>query len=584
MNTLIETVVAWHIARQLDAFKSSPVPALPIASGFAEVVSDVLFSVILAVADEAHIDRLALSLEALQGAGPVPFEVILAHPLTLAEAIDTLTRGRFAAMTVRTIAIPAATTTGALRAAALRAASGIFVGFLDAGDSLEAGALAYLAPLAVAYGTEIIYSDEDWLGPEGANVRPRLKTGWDPDAQLGRDLLGRLAFLRAATVRKVGGYRLDHAPAELYDLHCRVAFAVPPASVRHVPVVLCHRSMVEIGDEEEPVAAYLNAARDVAAATAHRTDPLATVTPAPLAPFLNRVHWPLPEPPPLVSILVPTRDRVDLLRGCIEGVLARTDYSNFEVLILDNESSEAETFAYFAEAQADLRVRVVPSPGPFNFSRINNRGAARARGQVLLFLNNDIEVIGGGWLREMISHAMRPDVGCVGGRLLYGDRHVQHAGVVLQPGPLAMHLFRRREEGYLGFDAQLAGVRSYAAVTAACLAVRRDVFERVGGFDEERLQVSFQDVDLCLKVEERGFRNVCTPFEPLLHLEGASRSTGPVSPEKAARERREVMCLFYRWADRFDDDRAGHPGIKLDWEQQERTIPVAAVDALTLAR
>ena len=318
---------------------------------------------------------------------------------------------------------------------------------------------------------------------------------------------------------------------------------------------------------------FLRAARCVAQLAAQQLcgEPV-TVSPAPLAPFINRIHWPLPEQLPLVSILVPTRDRADLVRNCVEGLLAGTAYENFEVLILDNDSAEPTTFRLFAELSADRRVRVVPAPGPFNFSRINNIGVNQARGEILVFLNNDIEIDGGDWLREMVSHALRPDVGCVGARLLYGDRHVQHAGIVLQPGPLAMHVFRRRHESEVGFDAQLAGTRTYAAVTAACLALRRSIFDRVGGFDERDLQVSFQDVDLCLKIEEIGYRNICTPFEPLLHLEGSSRSA-EVTPEKHAHEQRELRCLVHRWNDRFHNDRFGHPLIRLDWENPERLVP-----------
>jgi GT2 family glycosyltransferase len=292
------------------------------------------------------------------------------------------------------------------------------------------------------------------------------------------------------------------------------------------------------------------------------------VTGAPLASFVNRVHWPLPERLPMVSILVPTRDRAELVGACARGVLQETDYPPLELLILDNDSQESETAELFDELRKDSRVRILPMPGPYNYARINNLGAAQASGEILVFLNNDIEIVRSGWLREMVSHAVRPDVGCVGAKLLYPDRHIQHAGVVLQEGPLAMHAFRLLDASDLGYDAQLAGVRSYLAVTAACLAVRALVFREVGGFDEVGLQIAYNDVDLCLKVDEHGYRNICTPFEPIIHLENASR--GPnLTPEKRALDGKELSCLAFRWSDRFLADPFGHPGVRLSWNGKD---------------
>jgi GT2 family glycosyltransferase len=465
-----------------------------------------------------------------------------------------------------------ATSFAELEAAALRAARGEFICFITVGDLLEPHALELLKAVALHESpSSIIYTDEDWIDDSGNKCCPRLKTGWDPDAHLGRDHFGQLCLLLRSRVEEAGGFRLEHSPAHQYDLHCRIAFSVSPPTIRHVPLVLCHRAIPRAETSGEEVGeTFWQAARIVAQLAAEQIcgEPV-MVTPAPLAPFINRVHWPLPVPLPMISILVPTRDRADLVRNCVEGVLARTAYDNFEILILDNDSVEPATFRLFELLSADRRVRVVPTPGLFNFSRINNGGVRQARGEILVFMNNDIEIGADGWLREMVSHALRPDVGCVGARLLYGDRHVQHAGIVLQPGPLAMHVFRRRHETEVGFDAQLAGTRTYAAVTAACLALRRTIFDRAGGFDEQNLQVSFQDVDLCLKIEEMGYRNICTPFEPLLHLEGSSRAA---EVSQQAREQRELRSLMQRWDDRFHDDRFGHPLIRLDWDNPERLM------------
>ena len=252
----------------------------------------------------------------------------------------------------------------------------------------------------------------------------------------------------------------------------------------------------------------------------------------------------------MVSLLVPTRDRAELVRAYARGVLQETDYPPLVLLILDNDSQESETAGLFDELRKDSRVRILPMPGHYNYSRINNLGAAEALGEIHVFLNNDIEIVESAWLREMFSHAIRPDVGCVGAKLFYPDRHVQHAGVVLREGPLAMHAFRLLDASDLGYDAQLAGVRSYLAVTDACLAVRAAVFREVDGFDEVGLQIAYNDVDLCLKADEHGYRNICTPFSILAHVESASRG-GAVSPEKQAREQRELFCLARRSDDRL---------------------------------
>jgi GT2 family glycosyltransferase len=469
--------------------------------------------------------------------------------------------------------------TAEAEARAFELARGEFIAFLSPGDRLAPGALSAVALLTEREPRlDIVYSDEDWLDDEGRRLMPRLKTGWDPDAQLGRDLLGQLCLMRREKVAALGGIKPDRAPAHHYDLHCRLAYSISPAAIRHIPEVLYHRRPPFSKDQGELARAldsYTKSAR-LAARSAARDlcgQPV-EVTGAPLASFVNRVHWPLPERLPMVTILVPTRDRCELLRACARGVLQETDYPALELLILDNDSEESETANLFIQLSKDPRVRILSMPGAYNYARINNLGAAQASGEILVFLNNDIEIVRSDWLREMVSHAIRPEVGCVGAKLLYPDGGVQHAGVVLHDGPLVMHAFRLLNANDLGYDAQLAGVRSYLAVTAACLAVRAATFREVGGFDEVCLQIAYNDIDLCLKVDEHGYRNICTPFGILLHLEGASRA-GADSPEKQAREQRELFCLARRWEDRFRADTYAHPSIRLRWD---------ALDHLSSAR
>ena len=532
---------------------------------------------------------LRSSLESLRSSSSGLAEILVSAPSESADGVRGLLASVNLAADAQVLELDGGLSAAEAEARASELARGEFIAFLSPGDRLAPRALPAVAVLTEREPQlDIIYSDEDWLDDEGRRLMPRFKTGWDPDAQLGRDLLGRFCLMRREKVAALGGIRPDRAPAHHYDLHCRLAYSIAPTAIRHIPEVLYHRRPPFSQEREELARAldsYTKSARLIAqSAASNLCGQPVEVTGAPLASFVNRVHWPLPERLPMVSVLVPTRDRAELVRACARGVLQETDYPPLELLILDNDSQESETAGLFDELRKDSRVRILPMPGPYNYSRINNLGAAEASGEILVFLNNDIEIVESAWLREMVSHAIRPDVGCVGAKLLYPDRHIQHAGVVLREGPLAMHAFRLLDANDLGYDAQLAGVRSYLAVTAACLAVRAAIFREVGGFDEVGLQIAFNDVDLCLKVDEHGYRNICTPFGILLHLEGASRG-GAVSPEKQAREQRELFYLARRWDDRLRADPYAHPSIGLRWDAPDHlSSPRADQNLLFFAR
>jgi GT2 family glycosyltransferase len=264
-------------------------------------------------------------------------------------------------------------------------------------------------------------------------------------------------------------------------------------------------------------------------------------------------------------VIIPTRDRAELLAPCVAGLLGATDYPALEVLVVDNGSDRAETFALFASWQGDARVRVLSAPGPFNYARLNNQAAAAARGAILLLLNNDTEVTEPGWLAEMAALAIRPEVGAVGARLLYPDGTLQHAGVVLGfgwPRGVAGHVYLAEPGDHLGERAMLGAVRGVSAVTAACLAVRRESYLAVGGMDEAELAVAFNDVDFCLKLGARGLRNLWTPFATLLHKESASRGRD-LDLAKAARLEREVSVMRARWGALLDEDPHWNPNLSL---------------------
>jgi GT2 family glycosyltransferase len=263
----------------------------------------------------------------------------------------------------------------------------------------------------------------------------------------------------------------------------------------------------------------------------------------------------LPGPAPKVSVIVPTRDRADLLEACTRGVLEATDWPDLELLVVDNDSVEPATKALFAQLAADPRVRILPAPGPFNYSAINNAAVKVATGDLLVFLNNDVEVRNAGWLKALAAQALRPEVGAAGAMLRFPDGRVQHAGVALGIGTAGV-------AGALGVGAgprdpgpsnRLRTARCVSATTAACLAVRRSVFEAAGGFDAEHLAVAFNDIDLCLKIRALGLQVIWTPGADLIHRESASRGSD-LAARHAERFSREAAWMRQSWGQALDAD------------------------------
>jgi len=275
---------------------------------------------------------------------------------------------------------------------------------------------------------------------------------------------------------------------------------------------------------------------------------------------VQRVVYPLPEPRSLASIIIPTRNGQKLVRQCIESIRKKTTYAPYEIVLVDNGSDDKAAIAYFHALRDEGVVRLLEDPLPFNFSRINNQAARQARGEYLVFLNNDIDVITPGWLSEMVSHAQRPEIGAVGAKLWYPNDTIQHAGLVLVAG-LAAHAHLGRKRGDHGYFSRASLVQSLSAVTAACLCVRRKVFEQIGGFDET-LAVAFNDVDLCLRIQAAGYRNLYTPFAELYHHESASRGYED-TPEKMERFQKEADILRARWMPVLMNDPYYNPNLTL---------------------
>jgi len=454
-------------------------------------------------------------------------------------------------------------TNGGIAAAtnsALALATGEFVAFLDHDDLLAERALYEVAaeldrwPLA-----DLVFSDEDKIDEKGRRSQPHHKTDWNAELMAGANAANHLTVIRRDLLTSLGGLRDGFDGAQDHDLVLRAAERATPARIRHIPWVLYHwRWQGKQGSFSRARAAECAAAA-ARAVSEHlaRTGQAATVEELDISARWLRVRRPLPHPKPPVSIIVPTRDRADLVAQAADGVLNKTAYAPLELLIVDNGSEEPATLALFERLRTDPRVRIMPAPGPFNFSALNNRAVSEAKGEVLVLLNNDISMIGPDWLDEMVSHAIRPTVGAVGAKLYYPDGTLQHAGVVLGvgdvPQKVAGHLYAGAGSNHAGYQGHLRLARNVSAVTAACLAIRKEVYDSVGGMDEEYLAVAFNDVDLCLKVRAAGYDIVWTPFAELYHHESASRGSD-LAPEKLARFEAEVRIMRERWGPVLDAD------------------------------
>ena len=389
------------------------------------------------------------------------------------------------------------------------------------GDQLTEHALYLLAKAIAAHpDAEVVYGDEDAIDAQGRLHSPLFKPDWNPD------LLFSTNYISRAFASRIGN---DYASL------------LKARRVEHVPFVILHR-------RGEPPAV------DRAALQEH-LGTAATVEP-------DRVRWKVPSPAPRVSLVIPTRDGRALLETCVESLLRVTAYRNFEILVVDNQSSDPAALEYLGKLEQRGVARVLRYPHPFNFPAINNFAVAQASGEVVGLLNNDLEFVEPGWLTEMVSHALRPDVGCVGAKLLYPDRTVQHAGVVLGIGGVADHLHKNLPQDAPGYCGRARVVQDFSAVTAACLLVRRQTWNEVGGFDE-KYAVAFNDVDFCLRVRERGLRNVWTPFATVIHHESKSRGREN-TPAKWLRFRGEMARLRKRWGPLLADDPAYNPNLTLD--------------------
>ena len=408
-----------------------------------------------------------------------------------------------------------------------------FTLLLANGAALDEGALWHMAKaLEEQPRARLVYCDEDRV-IDGRAAKPQFKTMPSITLLRARDYFGSALLVRDDLLEQVRADGPRTSRALRYAASLR-AMEEPDGVVR-VQKMLCH---VE-GPEQAPTAQELTEMRAALEEHLSRTCHGASVAAGPVEGTF-RVAYPIPEPAPMVSIIIPNKDHVDLLEGCVSSILEKTDYPNYEILVVENNSERAETFEYYRQLRdRERRVRVtiwLPHEGEagFNFPAICNCGAARAHGQLLCFLNNDTDVIDGGWMRELVAQALRPEVGVVGAKLLFYDGLVQHVGMFANELGNYAHMNQNLAVDNPGYGCSAALPMEYSMVTGACMMMRRSVFDEVGGFDE-RLAVGFNDGDLCLSAGERGYSVVCTPDALLHHREFSTRGREAGDPAKEAR-------------------------------------------------
>lgn len=458
----------------------------------------------------------------------------------------TAAMAEFAAMDPRVRVLTLEENGGISRASnrALAAASGEFVVLLDHDDTLDPKALAEIAAVALTVDdADVIYSDEDKIDETDRPNQPHFKPDWDPELLLSYPYMGHVTVVRHELLIRIGGFRSEFDGSQDFDVMLRATELA--RRVVHIPRVLYHWRTVQgsaAGDPDAKPWAYAASRRAVEDAVARRGIDGVVET----GPFLGAYHVRRTvEGVPTVSVIIPYRDQAALTVACLESLEKDPGYPISEVVLIDNGSMEPESRALRKQLETRPATRVIDYPGPFNWASINNIAAASCRSDMLLFMNNDIEAVSPGWLHALVELGQRPEIGAVGARLIYPDGKLQHAGVVLGMGSIAMHLFSGMPSGSVGYFGWDRVVRSYSALTAACMLVRRNVFEELGGFDEA-YPVAFNDVDFCIRLGQAGYRLLYTPHAELIHHESVSRGHSGYTVD--------FREFLHRWGDLLQRD------------------------------
>ncbi|WED24160.1 glycosyltransferase [Vibrio sp. JC009] len=415
---------------------------------------------------------------------------------------------------------------------------GTFIGQIYVGDILHRNALLAFAE-EITKNTHLLYCDQDTINVSGQRVNPIFKPEWNDELSYSTFYMGSLTLYRLRCFGSLHGW-LGFDSHYQRVLHLR---RNSDGIFRHVDYILYHSCTNHENPVLETDLIELNKFLEkykAKAMTGLTTDSY-------------KINWPLPDILPLVSIIIPTKNAHNIVKQCIDSIYKLTSYQRIEIILVDNQSDDQRSTAYFNSLESKGKVKLLRFDGPFNYSAINNFAVANANGEILILMNNDIEVISPEWLTEMVRHLCRDEVGCVGAKLYYPNDTIQHAGVILGLGRCAGYSHKHYQRNDNGYMNRLKLVQNYGAVTAACLGVRRDVYEEVGGLNEEKLSVAYNDIDFCLKVQKAGYQNVWSPYIELYHHESLTRNDD-FSPEEYTRYMSELDYMQRTWKlDKFVD-------------------------------
>jgi|GEM_PF-557025 len=505
---------------------------------------------------ENHIHFLDYSVHSLQKQLFTNWEIILLFPQTLSNQInDWLERSELkSAFQLLTYDTKQCSERYNL---ALNIVQGEYLSIISAGVRLSEHALFHIAfSIDKNPNSVIIYADDDCLNKEQQRIEPHFKPDWDPLLLTAHDYIGQSFFVSLDKIKQVNGFNTELNFHQHLDLLLRLSEQYDETRLTHIPQVLFHypQGLTDLGYDKESYRTVLSS--HFKRLGMPNTD-------------LNELHahawyiqYPLPKKKPLVSIIIPTRNGYEILKQCIESIVAKTSYANYEIIVVDNQSDESRSLDYLKEIENSYNVKVINYDAPFNYSAINNYAVTQSSGEVLAFLNNDIEVITPGWLEEMVALALLPKHGVVGAMLYYPNDTIQHAGVIAGIGDVAGHAWIDKKRGSKDHRDKSFVSRYMTVSTAACIVLTRDVFNAAEGFNEEQLAVAYNDVDLCLKVHSKGYHNVWTPFAELYHHESVSRGADDTT-EKKQRYFNEVTYMWQEWQKLLLNDPAYNPNLSL---------------------
>jgi len=448
---------------------------------------------------------------------------------------------------------------------AINLATGEFIALLDNDDELSSNALYEVVKLLNHHQeADFIYSDEDKIDVDGKRDEPFFKPDYSPDLLLSMNYITHLCVFRSSIINEIGGFRKGYEGSQDYDLILRFIEQTDAKNIFHISKILYHWRKIPqstAGGANSKSYAY-DVAKKTLADYLKRNSIEGEVLHTDffgLYRIKRRINT-----EKKVSIIIPFKDQASILKKCIKSISNKTNYNNYEIILVNNQSLEGATLNYLKSLKNSSFIKIINYDKPFNFSAINNYAVKMAQGDYILFLNNDIEVISQEWLSAMVEQIQRDEVGIVGAKLLYPDNTIQHAGVIMGLG-IASHAFKHLPAGRYGYFGLMNVIRNYSAVTAACFLTKKNLFNRVRGFDEVNLKVAFNDVDFCLKVRESGHLITYTPYAELYHHESLSRGDDNelerTNPEKFKRVLAEREFMRKKWSKFIENDPYYNPNL-----------------------